>query len=101
MRMWVRLKTSMAETTHPGEAPPACPSLRFAHRGAKKLFLFPQPSLRHSRREGGPAQRRPGESSPTFKATPPPPHFMTIKLYNIYVFSRIYYTFASLNSSLI
>ena len=31
----------MAETTHPGEAPPACPSLRFAHRGAKKKNSFP------------------------------------------------------------
>ena len=41
----------------------AChPSLRFEHRGDFHFF-FSQPSLRRSRREGGPAKRRPGESA--------------------------------------
>jgi hypothetical protein len=44
------------------------PSLRLApHRGAKSYFYFLNSLCGASRREGGRAQRRPGESWPAFK----------------------------------
>ena len=57
----------MAATTHPDIAALVCPSLRLRRiEGRKYFFHFLNPLCGFSRREGGPAKRWPGESSPAF-----------------------------------
>ena len=56
----------MAETTHPDEATPVTPLSASRIEGRKKKKMS-NPLCGESRREGDPAQRRPGELWPAFK----------------------------------